>query len=56
MFMTSKGTKRERAATAVTDMGSGVFSGAFTTFIGFLVSDLPCNNRRQGGQSLVIGG
>ena len=56
MFMTSKGTKRERAATAVTDMGSGVFSGAFTTFIGFLVSDLPCNVRRQGGQSLVIGG
>ena len=31
MFMTTGGTKRQRAAVSVTDMGSGVFNGAFTT-------------------------
>merc|ERR1711871_948123 len=35
MFMTSGGTRRERAAVSVTDMGSGVFNGAFTTGLGF---------------------
>jgi predicted RND superfamily exporter protein len=31
MFMTTGGTKKQRAAVSVTDMGSGVFNGAFTT-------------------------
>ena len=31
MFMTTGGTRRARAAVSVTDMGSGVFNGAFTT-------------------------
>ena len=36
MFMTVGGTRRERAATAVVEMGSGVFNGAFTTILGFV--------------------
>ena len=35
-FMTSTGTRRHRAAVALTDMGSGVFNGAFTTMLGML--------------------
>ena len=35
-FMTTGGTRRKRTVIALTDMGSGVFNGAFTTFLGFL--------------------
>ena len=34
--MTTGGTRRSRASVSVTDMGSGVFNGAFTTFLGFV--------------------
>ena len=35
-FMTTGGTPRQRAASAVVEMGSGVFNGAFTTALGML--------------------
>ena len=41
MFMTTGGTRRERAAVSVTDMGSGVFNGAFTTGV---LATLVCSN------------
>ena len=35
-FMTTGGDRRRRTVIALTDMGSGVFNGAFTTFLGFV--------------------
>ena len=38
------------------DMDMLEFSSLLVTLLVFQVSDLPCNVRREGGQSLVIGG